>query len=308
MQSTTAGDMVAKKCEQVEAQKIADFRAKNQNGGNPSQTSQDTTKAAVDSSKAPASTSNSTKVVTTKNASNCDEQCTTNIALQNHNISACDSLKDSNPCVISYVKKFNEPEKCHQATNSQNCFNGISEAMGPTACKFAKNNDGVLECASHYFKYVSFQSSNPKYQECVHKETDLPMEIACTFSVLPLQGVTTNDLLSWKTPDSTLIACSSLTPENLGTQKNAYCIASIGVYAKSLPICDRAGGDPMAECYGMLADTDNSITLSTCDKLDTGVSFCYMHVAYRLNDASICDKAGDNKDNCLRLIASRNSA
>jgi hypothetical protein len=303
---------VAKKCEQVEAQKIADFRAKNQSGGNPSQTSQDTTKAAMDSSKPPLSTSNSTKAVSaTDNISNstyCDEECTTNIALQDHNAAACNSLKDSNPCIISYVKKFNEPEKCNQATNSLTCFNYISEAIGPVVCKSAKDNDGLLECVGHYFKYVSFQSSNPKYQECLHKESDITMEIACTFATLPLQGVTSNDLLNWKAKDSSLIACSSLIPESIGTQKNDYCIASIGVYAKSLSICDQAEGSPRAECYGMLADTDNSITLSTCDKLDTGVSFCYMHVAYRLNDPSICDKAGDNKDNCLRLVASRNTA
>src|SRR5689334_14896750 len=115
--------------------------------------------------------------------------------------------------------------------------------------------------------------------------------------------------MTWKLNDNSdnLVPCSEF-PTTFSSQQpsNDYCIGSIGVYGKDISICDQAG-TARAECYGFLADTDNSISLDICDRLDTGATFCYMHVAYRLNNITICDKAGENKDNCLSLAKSRNT-
>lgn len=76
---------------------------------------------------------------------------------------------------------------------------------------------------------------------------------------------------------------------------------------RDMSVCDQSGA-AQAECYGMVAVSEDYLDLETCDRLNAGQSFCYMHVAYRLNDLDICDKTDTNKDNCIRLVASRNRA
>lgn len=319
--SQTVGDMYQKQCDEVVAQKIAEYRTINQNGGKSSSGSNSNVNQAT--SQSPSNTPvNSNGVSDTikygppgKEAfqqpiNTCNQECTINIALQNHNSTICTTLDNSDPCMVEYVNKFNEPEKCNQATHTMDCFKQVSMTMGPSVCNLMNNNNyAIMDCVSNFFNISNkgvtgaySQSNKAEFQKCLGQFGDFPKQNACVWSFEPLQGVTSADLLGWKAGND-LVACSSLIPDSIAQQKNDYCIASIGVYEKSLSICDQAG-IARAECYGGLADTDSSITLDTCNRLDTGVTFCYMHVAYRLKDLSICDKTGDNKDNCLRMVRS----
>ncbi|MGH9923499.1 MAG: hypothetical protein ACRD38_12175, partial [Nitrososphaerales archaeon] len=54
------------------------------------------------------------------------DECATKLAIRDHDINSCNSLKDNTVCVIRYAEEFNEPEQCEQAANSQNCFQTLS--------------------------------------------------------------------------------------------------------------------------------------------------------------------------------------
>lgn len=273
------------------------------------------------------------------------EECVTKVALQNHDVSACNSLDDNNNCVIKYVEEFEEPQTCRQATDSQNCYRTVSLRFGFHVCNLIENADNRADCGTNYLlraQYKDDYSTDKIGERCTFLHKDFGVnKLACQLDRLRLDGMSKDDLLGWTWDSLTVCllynsALSDMGKEllneycttNIGEYSadgltaclrfdspirsldvekwDDYCIASIGVYLNDLSICDQTG-QARAECYAFVAVTDDSIGLDDCDKLGTGVSFCYMHVAYRLDDIRICDmpKVTDNKDNCIRLVKSK---
>lgn len=235
--------------------------------------------------------------------------CVTKLALQDHQVEDCYTLSDSTQCTIQYVKKFNEPKACQNTTNPQTCFEQVSITLGAATCKLIQDENGVLNCIQNYFNSNYLESilyGIGKQCTSQNKSLGYVSYASCILQDLNLKGISPQELLTW-THDSKIIACNVLDTLKSMDNKTAndYCVGIIGAYAKDLSICDNAGS-ARAECYATIADTENIVNLSTCDRLNSGVSFCYMHVAYRLNDISICDKAGDNKQNCINLVNSKN--
>jgi len=238
------------------------------------------------------------------------EMCVTRLAILAQDANVCDSLENNTQCIVSYVQEFETPETCKKADDLEECFKVVSITFGPEVCKSIGNQDGILSCVEYYFSspdvlvLVEYLDNNQSYQQCLDGSRGLVKMIACGLKTLPISGLSTTDLITWKS-DNNLLVCSPFQfPSSLN--QHDYCLASLGVFTKDLSICDQAG-IARAECYGFMADTEDFVTLSTCDKLETGVTFCYMHVAYRLNDISICDKAESNKENCIRLVNSKNN-
>ena len=240
------------------------------------------------------------------------EECVTKIALQNHDVGACNSLDDNTNCIVKYAEQFNEPQICQQAADSLNCFKTVSLTLGFYVCNVIKEEETRLDCGTNYIlraQYNEDYSTDKIRERCTFRHNQFVVnEVACQLDRLRLDGIAKRDLLSWKAEDG-LAACFRYDSpiRVLDREKwNDYCIASISVYLNDLLTCDQAG-QARAECYGFVATTEDSIGLDTCDKLGNSASFCYMHVAYRLNDITICDmqEVDSNKDNCLRLVRSK---
>jgi hypothetical protein len=242
----------------------------------------------------------------------CDtgEGCVTNVAIINQDISACGNLANNNGCISAYAVKFNEPEDCGDATSSLDCFKAVSSVLGSSVCSLTQSESDRVECGKYYITTAQLgdhYTTDDVRAVCspsfLHSSF-LVQQIACKIEQLNLEDISKNDLLTWKTKDK-LTVCSRF-PNSMGENEDEYCLSSIGVYLKDLSVCDQAG-DARAECYGFVAVTEDSVDLDTCERLDgTGITFCYMHVAYRTSDISICDKTDTNKENCIRLVSSKN--
>lgn len=216
----------------------------------------------------------------------CLTKTATKIALQNHDASPCDLLDDNTGCVSKYVREFLEPKTCQQAKNEKSCFAGY--AWGIT--------------------------NEPVQREIYKKCMDMPLgafvikQNACKLEAISLHEFSSTELINWKF-NGDMVVCSAFEfPPSIDNHQQ-YCLGSIGVYNKDLDVCDQSG-TARAECYGFVAMTDDLVNLTTCDRLDSGVSFCYMGVAYRLNDISICDLEplceNNQRDNCIRLVTKKN--
>lgn len=237
------------------------------------------------------------------------DECVRKLAIQNHNIDACSSLDDSTVCVISYAEEFKEPKQCQKATDSQNCFQTLSSKLGFYVCNLTQNERSREDCGKNYITsnwYVKSQETCSVYHD-----GNIASEIACTLEKLQLEGISKQDLLSWKSGVE-LTACSSYGFPNWMLEKGIvgdYCMAALGIYFRDLVICDKAGV-ARAECYGYIAATEDFVSLDTCDRLGTEESMgCYSFVAYRLNDISICDSFPNDpyfKKNCINQVNQRN--
>jgi hypothetical protein len=223
-------------------------------------------------------------------------------------------------CIINYSWQFDDQKACKQAEDWLTCFGKVSEKFGPEICKVIREHQEFLDCIKTYLTHSYGANLSSYVRNLRAVEAELAAEQtykscidvglgnfgikqnACKLESLRLEQFATEELLSWKSNDS-LVACLPLKfPEHVNAHE--YCSASLGVYRKNLSICDQSGTG-RAECYGLLAITNDMVNLNTCDNLDKGISFCYMAVAYRLNDPHIClmDKAIDNRDNCLYMLA-----
>lgn len=132
--------------------------------------------------------------------------------------------------MISYVKKFNEPEKCKQATDSLDCFKTVSLALGSSICNLTSNESDRMDCGKHYIINAVHQnsdisSSDIKYSPDFLHSNFKVNQIACNFEKLNLKGISKTDLLSWKT-DNNLTACSR---SDTFASSMDYCIGALGV-------------------------------------------------------------------------------
>lgn len=249
-----------------------------------------------------------------------DEDCITTLVIGNHDISACNilSTKDLSTkdiCIIKYVTHFNEPEKCKEAVNEIFCIETASLTLGINACNIIYNEKDKIECMQNYITrapLTGYYNNDEIKNVCSPTfpfSSHLVLYIVCKLERLYIDDTSKNFIRTWTTSDKLTICTHYEVYNHLSSydpkMRNDYCLAFIGVYLKDISICDQAG-EARAECYSFIALTDKSVNLKTCNKLEgTGRTFCYMFVAYRLNDISICDKADTHKEDCIRLINSR---
>lgn len=238
-----------------------------------------------------------------------DVELATKIAFQSEDVTDCNMLRDNTECVAKYAQKFNQSDVCQSATKILDCFNMASLGLGPENCKFL-NDKEIIQCAENYFKIIGHRTpeyrNSPAYKDCVGEVSFLVKDNGCLLQILDIDSLSKSDLLGWQV-DGKPVVCLTIPgihpSEEIGKQ---YCIAAIGTYLKDLSVCDQAGV-ARAECYGAIAHTEDFVTLETCNVLETDSSFCYMHVAYRLNDMNICEKLDENKQNCINLVNRKNS-
>jgi len=146
--------------------------------------------------------------------------------------------------------------------------------------------------------------------------------LVCDFNAINLEGISTNELLTWKY-EGELLSCYNyfqtfadykygITDSRWNTieKRNDHCIFGIGIYSKDLSVCDMAGGERGAACYKSLALNEDWFTLETCHKMrEIGIDDCYVMVAARTGDYSICsmprvvDEYGE--ESCQRKVEKR---
>jgi len=232
-------------------------------------------------------------------------------AITSKNVNNCellDNTKDNSLCVANYVKALQNPSFCSKARDSLYCLENAITGFGPTVCNTI-DKELVESCQMVYtVNKISDPSLTTAFYDCQRFSNFGVWQTSCFLNDRQLEEIPTGILLSME-QNGELLICknapgipSHWEPE----QKKQYCVAGIGVYSKDLSICDRAG-NARAECYGMIAATENTVTLKTCDRLESGQEFCYMNVAARTKDTPICESFFDDsfKRNCLSLIEGR---
>lgn len=217
--------------------------------------------------------------------------------------SVCNSLADNTTCITNYSKEFKEPEICIQAIDSQSCLENMVPIVGVQACNMMKS-ENVEDCKKNYLVAQTISSflsvRNSPLHPCSNEALREPGKFACYLNTLNLNGISTNELLTWKVNSEYLVCNSSFQEIQNPTEyehtlwlqekdkRDNFCMAAIAVYSNDLSLCDKAG-DERLECYFSLALTSDLVTLETCNKLETIViPQCYAFVAARTFDTSIC--------------------
>lgn len=219
-----------------------------------------------------------------------DVEIITSIAIKNQDISVCDILEDNTECIVKYAEQFNQPEKCDQADNLVNCFKAVSLTFGWQYCRSIQDEASFIDCVDRYFRHAASVPSyyiainSPDFEEC-RKEGNYfsYRDSACRLMLLPLQDVSEEEMLSWKSADGKPVICNALDPLTRADD----CMGILGVYWEDTSLCDLAG--KLHEDSGATSE-------------------CYTTLAYVMNDVKLCEKVDEvNRQNCINQVNRRNT-
>jgi hypothetical protein len=211
-------------------------------------------------------------------------------------------------CIMQIALRLNKTEFCNElklnecgfsvnSINSCNCHLEIALVRNnPSACGMP-SEENTIPCLANFIQ------RNETKKLC-GDETD-NLYLLRENCVLSKIGIILTDL-STQSIDKCIAIFSSKTyygqPYQQGMQEND-CKATIAIGQKSLKMCDEAEQQRMS-CYDVLASVDSSVTLEDCDKLGADYQGCYINIAIRTSDTSICGELAENaKYNCLERIA-----
>ena len=205
-------------------------------------------------------------------------------------------------CIISVLWSLN---------NSDTVVEELQEVQKPPEIIILSNEDKIRAV---FEPFVTAQDYYDVSHEC-SVNSSATDNLACNIKGIGLLSIPTDILLTTFEGDELLFCKLFDEKEQLlfwmdQSQNQEFCISALGTALMDLSVCDKSKMNH--ECYYVIAIKSDIVTLKECDTLEIGIGMCYMGVAVRTDDNSICEfDEGDHvefskeynyKNNCLSAI------
>ncbi|MBN1386351.1 hypothetical protein JW968_05260 [Candidatus Woesearchaeota archaeon] len=201
--------------------------------------------------------------------------------------------EDVEKCIFTLAVTNLDANMCEELISTKNdCF--MQVAKGSYNHSICLKTENVTACYQQYDLYHT-KCKNDTYNYMV-------TNIACGFSNLK---ITQEDMEIGNT-----ICDLSLIPTQLYDEEERpdVCLAAMGVYFKDTSLCDDAG-EFKGDCYVGLARIVPEFSLADCDNAGVNYVGCYVAVAVKNKDPSICAKLPEgNKESCISSISSQTTS
>jgi hypothetical protein len=198
-------------------------------------------------------------------------------------------------CIYALALSTNNEELCGQTgKRSQNCYNTLAvQKKSPPICTHSQQPNNC------YLFYISGLGIDTECQKPTPGGASFISILSCFFEQAEKAGLTTQQLDGVRMEVCELYSANL---ENIGNKEN-ICTAAFGAYTKDTALCDSAG-NYKGDCYRTLASNSPQMTLKDCDKAGIDYFACYIAIAVRTQDASICNQVPvAHKSDCITQVS-----
>ena len=192
------------------------------------------------------------------------------------------TTEDAQECIYELAIITNDTSLCAQSgSKEKECYTKLAISLqNPEICL---QTSDITKC---YQAYGVGNCTSLGYGSTI---------VACVYDRLEINKE------SIKIEDTTV--CEVWESFNNQNEKNSLCVSGIGTYLKDITICNQAG-IYKPDCYSAIARSNPQFTLQECDKAGVDYIGCYISIAIRDQNPSICSKIPESrKDDCIGQIA-----
>jgi len=184
-------------------------------------------------------------------------------------------------CTAAQLTRIAEEKKNKESADQQK----VLEA-NPELCNNQSTND-MIDC------FRSYIQRNNLFEVCNKKSSEEFDTAICVFENIKARKDVLKDICDIFKDFNSL---------GLEKQRNEFCLASIAVFNKDLASCDETG-QYKGTCYAKIA-SNNSVGLIDCDKAGIDYVGCYIAVAARTKNISICSEVPSTaKVQCMQQVS-----
>jgi len=221
------------------------------------------------------------------------------IALDNHDLNACNLLKTIDGCVMAYVEKFKEIEACDVLDSKDDCVTTFAiDSQDSTACNSLIDN---TSCITSYS--LEFKEPNTCFQA-------IDSQICLEGLVTKIGATVCNLMSSEKIEDCKIKYLSSPIRSDDYDSEYSECVKGLsmviiksGCRLKSLNFDGITTAELLnLESNGKIAACKNLKFTHTYPE-ENSMDYCIAAYGAALNDLSMCDSAGVAKTDCYRAVA-----
>ncbi|MGI0021691.1 MAG: hypothetical protein ACRD9Q_02405 [Nitrososphaeraceae archaeon] len=257
----------------------------------------------------------------------------TALALQNHDVNACNSLKYKTDCVTSYVQQFGEVDKCNLLDDNTDCIIAYSVTFKkPDACNLLADN---YDCILNYV--TGFNEPNvcklaADRARCVKDAIEKTGPSFCNlldegeaksckkYHIIKMSGGNEGGVISgdyaacmfpppfYSTVGAAVCYLKNLNQDMLSAEE-LFSLKSDGVLVACKNIKVSATNEQVNDDYCLAAKAVYTKDVSLCDKVGVARDECYYTLAVYDNSFAVqtCDSI-ENENQliyCYKLVAAR---